>query len=138
MEETCYVEGFKVLKESLSLQEFAYPMEEEWCQEAEKYAGRLYVIDKILQFQWRVYHTRVHIELTGFCGHSTTLEFCRNRIYSHYGITYSTELGVNSPRPCHIVTYQCIQHNPDQALDIIVQSTQVLFVMMCQLLTKFR
>ena len=49
----------------------------------------------------------------------------------HYETAYSTELGVNSSQPCHIVTCQCIQHNPDHALDIIVQSTQVLFVITC-------
>ena len=35
----------------------------------------------------------------------------------HYAIRYSTELGVNSSQPCHIVTCQCIQHNTNHVLD---------------------
>ena len=49
---------------------------------------------------------------------------------------YTTVLDVNSSQPCHIVACQCIQHSPDHALDIIVQSTQALFA--CQLFAKFR
>ena len=51
---------------------------------------------------------------------------------------YATELGVNSSQPCHIVTCQCIHHNPDHALNITVQSKWALFVTVCQLLAEFR
>ena len=49
----------------------------------------------------------------------------------HCAMRYATELDVNSSQPSRIFTCQCIQHNPDHALNIIVQSTQALFVTVC-------
>ena len=35
----------------------------------------------------------------------------------------------SSSEPRHIITYECIQHNPDHALEKIGQSTQLRSVM---------
>ena len=46
-----------------------------------------------------------------------------NPFLTHYATKYTNELGVNSSKPCHIVTCQCIQHNPGHALDVFVTGT---------------
>ena len=61
------------------------------------------------------------------CGHFSVKMYAKTKELGPIGGACAGHAPLDPPMYCH----QCIQHNPDHELDIIVQSTQILFVITC-------